>query len=116
MEQQFLSVEEFNELIKQWTGKNIKISKQEIRDNDETLMKLEDISYSKDTRRIDGYEAMHAIQFNGSGKIENEDHNFKPLPSSTYEIPLEDTTQYQYDGSRFALNTDRGAYTIELED
>lgn len=116
IEQHFLTIEEFNEKLNKWTGKNIKITKQEIGDYDEALIELETISYSKDTRRIDDYEAMHTLQLNGMGRVENEDNNLIPLPSSSYEIPLEDTTHYQFDGSHFALNTERGTYTIELAD
>ncbi|MFZ3579409.1 hypothetical protein [Virgibacillus sp. DJP39] len=113
--EQLLSVEEFNELLKKWAGKNIKVLKQEIGDNDEALIELESISYSNDTQTIDDYKATHALQLNGLGKIENEGHEFVPLPSLTYEIPLEDSTHYQFDGSRFTLKTDRGTYTIEID-
>lgn len=116
MEQHSLSIEEFDELLNKWVGKDIKITKHELDDNDEALMDLESISYSKDTRRIDDYEAMHTLQIIGIGKVENENNEFIPLPSSTYEIPLEDTTKYQFDGNRLTLNTERGKYTIELAD
>lgn len=116
MEQDFLTVEQFNELLSQWTGKNIKITKYEIGDHDEALLELDSVSYSKDTRRIDDYEPMHSLFLNGLGKIENEGHDFVPLPSLVYEIPLEDSTEYQYNGNHFALTTERGTYKIELAD
>jgi len=110
---QSLSIEEFHELIKQWTGQPIKIIKQEMDDNDETNLELNAISYSKDTRRIDGYEPMHSLLLRGFGEVETSDHHQEPLPKATYEIPLEDSTLYTYDGIRFSLITDRGVYTIE---
>ncbi|MFC7063836.1 hypothetical protein [Halobacillus seohaensis] len=114
MNQRYLSVEEFNQLIRQWNGETIKISKHELDDDDSTLMELNDISYSTDTRRIDDYEPMHTLQLNGNGQTQTDSEELQPLPSSLYEIPLEDSTIYQYDESRFSLITDRGTYTIEL--
>ncbi|MFD1039850.1 hypothetical protein ACFQ3N_15815 [Virgibacillus byunsanensis] len=115
MEQHFLSVEEFNELLKNWNGQNITITKHEMDDIDETQMKLEAISYDRDTRRIDDYEPMHSLHLNGTGHILSETNNPQSLPSSLYEIPLEDSTMYEFDGSEFLLSTSRGVYKIRLQ-
>ncbi|RKQ35693.1 hypothetical protein [Oceanobacillus halophilus] len=114
MDQHFLSVEEFNELIRHWNGRKIKIVKHELDDFDETLMDLSAISYSKDTRRIDDYEPMYSLNLNGSGVIETTMNNYQSLPSELYEIPLEDSALYEFDGSRFIVSTSRGVYTIEV--
>ncbi|WP_186576373.1 hypothetical protein [Aquibacillus kalidii] len=114
MTQQYLSIEEFNELIQQWHGETIKIYKEELDDKDRTLMTISSISYSNDTRRLDDYEPRHSLMFHGDGNIETADKELQPLPSSYYEIPLEDSTLYQYDGSQLSLITDRGKYTIEV--
>ncbi len=114
MNSQNLSVEQFNQLIQQWNGKTIRITKQELGDLDTIIMKLDEISYSKDTSRIDDYVPMHSIHFNGTGTTETDVQQVQLLPSSYYEIPLEDSTQYQYDQDRFSLVTERGTYTIEL--
>ncbi|WP_245837322.1 hypothetical protein [Virgibacillus phasianinus] len=111
---QELSIEDFNEMLQKWTGKRIKIFKHEIEDNDETLMNLDNVSYAEQDATIDDYVAKHILQLNGTGVIENDDHEHEPLPSPTYEIPLEDSTNYQFDGSRFNLKNDRGHYSIEL--
>lgn len=116
MNREYLSVEEFNELLQQWSGKTIKVTKQELEDNDETLMQLDSISYETNTRRLDEYEPMHALQLNGTGTIQTETPDPQPLPSSFYEIPLEDTSLYQFDESCFSLITERGTYRIELID
>ncbi|WP_269410697.1 hypothetical protein [Lentibacillus daqui] len=113
MTEQNLSIEAFNEQLQQWTGKTIKISKQELLDDDATIMNLQQVTYETNTQRIDDYQPMHTLQLNGTGHIENEAHDMQPLPSSQYEIPLEDSSRYQFDGSRFSLTTDRGTYTIE---
>src|SRR5699024_7085493 len=109
----FLSIETFNEQLQQWNGNTVKISKYELADEDETIMELQDVTYQTNSRRLDDYQPMHTLILNGTGKIENEEHDQKPLPLSEYEIPLEDTSRYQFDGSRFVLNTDRGKYMIE---
>ncbi|MGP4081322.1 hypothetical protein ACTWQL_15565 [Pseudalkalibacillus sp. R45] len=111
-----LTVEQFNQLIQQWSGKNIKITKQELGDQDTIIMKLDDISYHNDTRRIDDYESLHSIHLIGEGTTETGPQNAQPLPTSSYKIPLEDTTRYQFDDIRFSLVNERGTYTIELYD
>ncbi|ASN03880.1 hypothetical protein [Virgibacillus necropolis] len=116
MEQDSISIEEFNESLSKWTGKNIKILKQEIEDNDETLMTLEKVSYIEHTETIDDYVAKYALHLNGTGKIENADNKLEQLPLPSYEIPLEDTTTYQFNGSHFTLKNERAAYMIELAD
>ncbi|RLL46794.1 hypothetical protein D8M04_06225 [Oceanobacillus piezotolerans] len=114
MEPVFLSIEEFNELMKQWNGRKIKITKHELDDFDETLMNLSAISYSKEATRSDDYVSLYSMQLNGSGVIETTLNEYQPLPSQLYEIPLEDSALYEFDGSRFIVSTSRGVYTIEL--
>ncbi|WP_408008779.1 hypothetical protein ACJROX_29840 [Pseudalkalibacillus sp. A8] len=114
MNEQYLTVEQFNQLIQQWSGKTIKITKQELGDQDTIIMKLEDISYHKDTRRIDDYEPMHSIHLIGVGTTETDGQSGQPLPASSYEIPLEDSTRYRFEDIGFSLVNERGSYTIEL--
>lgn len=111
---EFLSIETFNQLLQKWNGKNIKISKIELDDLDETWMQLDNVSYSSNTRRLDDYEPMHSLHLNGSGQIQTENNHVEQLPSSDYVIPLEDSSLYEFDGEQFLLSTDRGVYKIEL--
>ncbi|RYG73346.1 hypothetical protein EU245_06550 [Lentibacillus lipolyticus] len=112
---QFLTIEEFHELLQQWNGETIKISKHEIDDLDEIQMTLQNISYDRNTRRMDDYEPMHALQLNGDGTMETDANNPQELPSSLYEIPLEDNSLYEFDGHQFLVSTSRGVYKIERE-
>ncbi|GAB3049632.1 hypothetical protein [Virgibacillus ainsalahensis] len=114
MEQRFLSIEEFNTLLNQWNGHPIKITKHEMDDIDETLMELEGLSYSTNTRSIDDYVPRHTLQLNGNGDIETTANTYEPLPSAIYEIPLGDTSLYEFDGSQFLISTERAVYKIEL--
>ncbi|WP_152657797.1 hypothetical protein [Oceanobacillus sp. CFH 90083] len=115
MENGFLSIEEFDALIQQWNGKRIKITKHEIDDIDQTIINLQSISYDQNIRRIDSYIPKHSLLLNGDGQIEiltamdNE-----PLPSSNYEIPLQEDSLYEFNGKKFFITTDRGVYKIEL--
>lgn len=114
MDQSTLSVEEFNELLGQWNGKDIKIIKQEINYIDEVLISLETSSFSKNSERLDDYEPLYVLQLSGTGKVKTADNNYVPLPTPIYDIPIEDDTSYQFDGSIFTIETDRGIYTIEI--
>ena len=112
----FLSIEQFDELIKKWGNKHIKITKLEMDDVDEILMHLEKIAYENEIPTIDGYEPIHNLQLNGEGMIQTENNNAQPLPSSLYEIPIENDTLYEFDGNSFLISTNRGTYKIECVD
>lgn len=116
MTEQHLSIETFNEQLQHWIGTTVKVSKDELADEDEAILDLQNVTYQTNTHRLDDYQSMHTLRLNGTGKIENEAHHLQPLPSQVYEIPLEDTSHYTFDGSQFILNTDRGNYTIERLD
>lgn len=115
MEQQytFLSIEQFNDLLTKWNDGKIKISKLEMDDLDEIVMQLEGVTYENEAPTIDGYEPIHTLQLNGQGTIQTENNFSEPLPSSLYEIPLENDTLYEFDGTTFLISTDRGVYKIE---
>ncbi|MFD1451852.1 hypothetical protein [Oceanobacillus sojae] len=115
MENCFLSIEEFNTLIQQWNGEKIKITKHEINDIDQTIINLQNISYDQNMRSTDGYVPKHSLLLNGDGQIETlAAMDNEPLPSSTYEIPLQDDSLYEFNGKKFFITTDRGVYKIEL--
>lgn len=115
MKQGFLSIEEFNALMQQWSGRKIKITKHEINDIDRTVMNLQSVSYDQNTRRIDDYAPKYSLLLNGDGQIETLTAlSNEPLPSSNYEIPLEDNSLYEFNGKKFIITTDRGIYKIEL--
>lgn len=114
MEQQSLSIEQFNHLLKEWNGRDIKITKYETKDHDETWLQLQDVSYEKSQRKFDDYEPLYSLQLHGTGMVQTERGRFEPLPTSQYEIPLDQQASYLFDGERFSLRTDRGIYTLSL--
>lgn len=113
MVHRFLTIEEVHDKLREWNGRKLKIMKHELDDFDETLMDLSAISYSKATKRIDEYEPMYALNLNGTGVIETTPEHYEPLPSEQYEIPLEESALYEFDGTRLIISTSRGVYTIE---
>lgn len=112
MKQEHLQIEEFNELLQQWNGQQIKIVKREMDDTDEILLDLKGISFTK-SESIDDYIPRYSLQLNGSGVIETTMNNYEALPSETFEIPLEEEATYEFDGTRFTISSSRGIYTIE---
>ncbi|WP_217588685.1 hypothetical protein [Lentibacillus saliphilus] len=113
MDPQFLSVDAFNELINQWSGEQIVIKKIEMDDVDVIRLELDRISYAKETGGWDHYIPKYALHLNGYGETFTTD-DFQALPNMTYEIPLEDTSLYEFDGNTFLISTDRGVYQISL--
>lgn len=115
MDHEFLSVEEFNVLLRQWSGRTIKITKHELDDVDQTVLNLQNISYDQNLRRIDDYVPKHSLLLHGDGQIETlTTMSNVSLPSSNYEIPLQDDSLYEFNGETFVLTTNRGVYKIEL--
>lgn len=108
-----LSIEQFNELLHKWKGEQIKISKGEIGDHDETTMHLESIEYTNNKNSIDGYESKYMLKLHGEGHIQTDAPDPQPLPHSVYDIPLEDKTIYEADDHLLTLKTERAMYTIE---
>lgn len=112
----FLTIEQFNTLLNKWNDKQIKISKVEMDDLDEVVMQLEKIAYKNEIPTIDGYEPIYNLQLNGEGMIQSEHNPSQPLPSSQYDIPLENNSLYEFDGTKFIVSTNRGTYKIERVD
>lgn len=115
MKENTLSIEEFYDQLQKWSGQKIRIKKEEMDDQDETLLELDDVSYAKGSS-IDDYIPNHALHLNGNGVVETTLNNYEELPSATYEIPLDKDTIYEFDGSRFFIRTSRGVYLIEQYD
>ncbi|MDY0409676.1 hypothetical protein [Paracerasibacillus soli] len=70
MNQHFLTIEQFDQLLKNWHGKDIQIQKIEMDDVDHIQLQLEQITYAKDLRRnMDDYVSRYTMQLNGDGKF-----------------------------------------------
>ncbi|HET7657176.1 MAG TPA: hypothetical protein VFK37_02710 [Bacillales bacterium] len=105
---------ELSELIaslKKWDGRDLLISKQENGDRDQTVLKLENIEIKERGQSIDGYVSDASLQLKGQGRALLEDTEV-PMPSASYDIPIDALYDAHFDGMRFYMSTDRGSYTI----
>ena len=105
---------ELNELIaslKKWDGRDLLISKQENGDRDQTVLRLEDIEMKSRGNTIDGYVSDASLQLKGMGRAVLNDTEV-PMPSASYDIPIDAVYDVHFDGMRFYMSTDRGSYTI----
>lgn len=106
--------EEISDLItslKAWDGSDVLISKEENGDQDQTVMTLNDISLADHGESIDGYVAPLSLQLKGDGRAIMKDTEV-PMPSASYEIPLNALYDAHFDGMRLYVSTDRGSYTL----
>lgn len=114
MSAEFMTIEEFNERLQAWNGKEIKVSKVELNDFDEVNLKLNRTTYDSASYRLDDYEPKYEMELKGEGVIDTEAAGSQPLPDNTYEIPLDDDTIFERDGGQLMITTSRGVYKIEL--
>lgn len=106
--------EEIDKLVSSlqaWGGTQVLISKEENGDRDRTVMKLEEISFADNGESIDGYVAPFSLQLAGNGRAIMNDTEI-PMPSATYDIPMNQLYDAHFDGMRLYVTTDRGSYTI----
>jgi len=106
--------EEINALIsslKAWDGSQVLISKEENGDRDQTIMKLDKISLADHGDTIDDYVSPLSLQLEGNGRAIMSDTEV-PMPSSTYDIPIDELYDAHFDGMRLYMSTGRGSYTI----
>lgn len=115
MNEGLLTLEEFNNMLRQWSGRRVKVTKHEMDDLDEAMIDLNAVSYAKQ-QSLDGYVPRYALHLNGDGMIGTHANQYEELPGDVFEIPLEENALYEFDGTRFILSTSRGVYTLELLD
>ena len=115
MEENRLNIEEFNDQLQQWSGQKIRIVKEEMDDLDETLLELDNVSYTEGSS-IDDYIPKYALLLKGNGVVGTTMNNYEELPSESFEIALEEDTIYEFDGKRFFITTSRGVYMIQQND
>lgn len=114
MNSEFITIEQFNDLLTKWRGKQIKISKVEMDDYNEVFMQLDHITYQTNPDQIDHYESIHTLHLEGEGKILTDTNYYEELPSLIYDIPLQDSSLYEFNGEEFLISTERGTYKITV--
>jgi hypothetical protein len=105
------NVEEIVNALKAWDDQQILISREENGNLDQTVITLNDISIDDHGETIDGYVSPVSLLLEGNGRAVMEDTDV-PMPSSTYDIPIDQVYDAHFDGIRLFVTTDRGSYTI----
>lgn len=98
-------------VLKKWDGHDLLISKLENEDHDQTVLRLEEVEMKECGETIDGYVPDVALLLKGQGRVILENIE-EPMPSNSYEIPLDSLYDIHYDEIRLYLATKRGSYTI----
>src|SRR5690625_6960799 len=104
MDKLFLTIDELNELLNQWTGQYVKVTKHEIDDLDKTVIDLDSISYNKNHDTIDDYQSKYTMHLNGVGHVMTAQNKARALPEDQYDIPLENDALYEFDGTEFIID------------
>ena len=112
LKHEMTSIEAFHEQLKKWSGTTIHITKQESQDWDHIYLELTNVTFHRQQPDIDGYRSRYILQLHGKGNIQNDDETMQPLPDDTYDIPLQDTAMYEWDGNQFTISTERALYKI----
>lgn len=97
--------------LRTWDGRQVLISKEENGDRDQTVLKLNDILIENHGDTIDDYISPISLQLRGEGHAILSDTEV-PMPSASYDIPIDQVYDAHFDGMRLYLSTDRGSYTI----
>jgi len=96
------------------TDKEIRIRKREQDDTDEVRIGLEGFELSGDrTDAIDDYTKGSALVLRGSGSTAT-DNGEAPLPSDTFEIPLEGLAVVSAGDGELVIRTERARYELTL--
>lgn len=104
-------IETLTEALNAWDGQQILISKEENGDQDQTVMRLNEVSLNERGQTIDGYVSPVSLLLEGDGRAVMEDTDV-PMPSSSYDIPVNEIYDAHFDGLRLYVSTNRGSYTI----
>ncbi|HET7627346.1 MAG TPA: hypothetical protein VFK44_03060 [Bacillales bacterium] len=107
-----LDLRRLAESLKQWDDQQVLITKRENGDVDRTIMELEDVCVTHAGQSIDPYFSQTYLQLEGDGRAVMNDTEI-PMPSASYEIPVDHLHDADFDGTKLSLTTDRGTYTID---
>jgi hypothetical protein len=106
-----LDVSNLKSTLESWGNVQVLISKVEMGDVDRTVINLNDLSLESTSRDTDDYLSDQTLQIVGKGYQVMEDTKVS-IPYETYDIPVEAVIDYQNDGDRIHLVTNRASYTI----
>lgn len=103
---------ELKQVLDQWVGRDVVLTKQEDGDIDQTVMSLEHVTYVGRGETIDGYVSSRALQLRGEGTVQTAGGERQPLPFARYDIPLTDDCHIQHNQNTILIETERAEYTV----
>lgn len=108
------SLMDVTEWLESQVDKELLVSKEEDGDLDETRIRLESVE-SRGERRdaLDDYTDSAALLLRGRGTVVTEGRE-EPLPSDTFEIPLEGLSLTETAENAALLVTERARYSIKV--
>jgi hypothetical protein len=106
-----LDINQLKSTLQSWGNVQLLISKVEMGDVDQTVINLSELGFERYERHTDDYLSSATLQLVGKGYQVMEDTDI-PMPYQTYDIPVEDVLDFQNDGDRIHLVTNRASYTI----
>ena len=104
-------LDDLKDLLNQWVGRKILITKEENGDIDQTLIDLERLDQEAYDHKNDDYLPQTAIQLVGNGKTIGNGEN-AALPYGLFDIPFDDAEEIHVDVEGVFLRTSRAIYTF----
>lgn len=106
-----LDVSKLKSTLESWGNVQVLISKVEMGDVDRTVININDLSFQSYGNHTDDYLSEETLQLVGKGYQVMDDTDI-PIPYETYDIPVEGVIDFQNDGDRIHLVTNRASYTL----
>jgi hypothetical protein len=106
-----LEISKIKSTLESWGDVQVLISKVEMGDVDRTIINLSDLSFETNSPDTDDYLSNQTLQLIGKG-YQVTDNNDIAIPYGAYDIPIENVVDFQNDGDRIHLVTNRASYTI----
>lgn len=105
------AIRDLEDILNQWIGHRILITKEENGDLDQTVIDLERYDREDYENGRDDYLPKAAFQLIGQGQTVG-DNRYPALPYSSFDIPLDDISEIHSDPEGVFFRTDRAVYTL----
>ncbi|MGV3487584.1 MAG: hypothetical protein ACO1OC_03245 [Tuberibacillus sp.] len=104
-------IQELRDVLQQWIGRKVLVTKEENGDIDQTLIDLERFDQEVYENDLDDYMPKASFQLVGSGQTINQGAK-AALPYSSFDIPLDMAEEIHCDAEGVFLRTGRALYTF----
>jgi hypothetical protein len=108
---QSLPLNELTDILAQWVGRKVLVTKEENGDVDQTLIDLERLDQEVYDNNHDDYLSNATLQLVGNGQTVNQGEK-APLPYAAFDIPVDEAEELHCDVEAVFLRTARAVYTF----